>query len=1477
MLVDVNDKLELKDLDLYIAKPNGEIIGHVIEAQNKQYSPKMGNLSELTFKVPYFKERNNKLVANNNIEKLKDRYLIKATYDGKVEWFRIDKNDLTSDDTGESKNIHAFSLGTELGDKIMRIVEETSKDITYMLDFCLSDTGWNVGYVDSGLLGLFRQFDLTETTKLNLLFEIAETYKGIVVWDTVNRKINIKAQDNVGADNGLKISYGKYMKTLNKDSDSNEMVTRLYPYGNENLDIRNVSITGMDYIDDFSYFMYPFHRVKEIKKDKIKSATVDYFTTGNIEKVLNDIELMNVNTLTIPIVVDFVDGNDHNMSINSKSREDAVALIQAVRDEVDNIILEPYPLVANGNISETEINPTDINSFFWNWKTVILEDVINIANEYNLYGLYISSNMVGVEYAEGYWKDLIAYVKANYKGNVIYRTNFWTTATWSQETIDAYNAKLNNTLFADVDIISISAYFELNEDKVSTVTQLEADLHSTRKFDRGQNVYQEVKNFYDKYKKPIIFGELGFASRESASSEPWNNIPSSVESETVQANLFKAYQNVFEKEPWFLGFSVFSLTSITDSTYSVIGKKAEAVVHDWYNSYKTVKSSDYMTDSLCHAILDYNILLKSQQGEFEKLMKVRESLNADLLEEQNELVTLNVELKKVQDSIDTQLAKSETEEAKPHQDKETLILSQISAKEIEIVAIADKIKKNQDSMDVIKAGFNANILFTNSQLIELNRYIIQKSWSDDNIVDAKDLLKEAKKAFKEMRKPKTEFTIDIVNFTQILESEKDWGKLNIGDTIYIHHEILGENLTAKITEFSIEFEQQSVSLTIANTQDILSDEDKFYERLYEASNAATSISMNKHKWNAVGETVSEIGRLIENGYDATKNRIVAGVKESVVIDHRGMTITNPDYPENILVAQAGVIAISNDNRKSWKHAITTEGIIGERIFGRLLAGERLIIDASNSYGKNIFTVDGNGVTIDGGSLSITGGINKSHLDPVYTNGLIETDTNYSNGIRIDSTNGIVVTRSDDKVKSILNANDGIKIVKNTGTTSSPTWEDVFYADLKGNIVANNLITRRISIRDRDDNTIIDADTGTIDFSRFPIKKGLLDETNIPSLSADKITAGTIDAKIVNVKNISATEIKTGTLNADLINITNLAVGKNVTMSPTASISWGQISNPPTAAQLGGVTTNDRRFTHIDQNGIYTGTLSADSIVSGSISADLINGGTITGTAFQSASSPDSYGRYQTMTLDNGSLDVTRYGNGTAVIRSTRYTAEGIDTWSNNYGTFNINDSTSISGSLSVSSYLSVSGRITASSLYLDGSINIGYMLYMGTTSIWNDSTRFKMEKGDGAIWIGSEGNIYFRDRGINKHVFYYTGTKEGGSIEINGTTYGMSPIDSPQTLIYDLITDIYLNGGESKIYLDSLFAKTICNYALFSNNNTVKIIEKTPEYFVVSGEGLTDFQVLGNRIGHETKYFTNLSEMSEEMNEKNFEGEIIKL
>lgn len=329
---------------------------------------------------------------------------------------------------------------------------------------------------------------------------------------------------------------------------------------------------------------YEKNRIVTPYGEKIKSGnlSVDY----SIEQVMLDIEQLGLNTLNVPVQIDIASLTASTMTVNPESKEKAIQLIKKLRYKGINVILEPYPYIRNGELYETQLKPSDINEWFWNWKQVVLSPLIeDIAKPYKVYALCLGSNFDQFENQYNYWSDVADFVRANYKGQITYKTNWWYTAEWEKEKEDrmgSYSLKLNNPILEKVDYISVAAYFELTDKEINTVEELVSSIYSTSLFERKQNVYEELKNLSTHWDKPVFFGELGFPKRNKAAVHPWNPIPSTIVNEQEQANGFQAYQEVFEKETWNLGFSVFAIGKIDEFKNYYPSDQSKAVIRGWY-------------------------------------------------------------------------------------------------------------------------------------------------------------------------------------------------------------------------------------------------------------------------------------------------------------------------------------------------------------------------------------------------------------------------------------------------------------------------------------------------------------------------------------------------------------------------------------------------------------------------------------------------------------------------------------------------------------------------------------------------------------------------------------------------------------------------------------------------------------------------------------------------------------------------------
>lgn len=318
----------------------------------------------------------------------------------------------------------------------------------------------------------------------------------------------------------------------------------------------------------------------------IRSGNVSAWSGVDPALVLSEISRLNLNTVTIPVLVSQAAAASNSVAIDNTSLAFAHTIISLLPSWI-NYIIEPYPWIDNGNIAETSLNPSDKSLWFASWQAALTQ----LANEFpNSWGLYVASNLILIESETARWSALMDYMRTVYTHNIIYRTNWWATAVWDTgpgSTTEAYNNKLNNSLFSKPDIIAISGYFELMDIANPTQSQLLAALDATTVFGRQQNVYQEVVQLAEKWNKPLFIGEIGIPSVDYATLNPWNPTVSTTYNDVIQRNALSAYVEKFSNHPLFLGLSLLTIGHPSPTNYTL-----NALAGDYFSTLKVFSSSN---------------------------------------------------------------------------------------------------------------------------------------------------------------------------------------------------------------------------------------------------------------------------------------------------------------------------------------------------------------------------------------------------------------------------------------------------------------------------------------------------------------------------------------------------------------------------------------------------------------------------------------------------------------------------------------------------------------------------------------------------------------------------------------------------------------------------------------------------------------------------------------------------------------------
>jgi hypothetical protein len=237
---------------------------------------------------------------------------------------------------------------------------------------------------------------------------------------------------------------------------------------------------------------------------------------------------------------------------------------------------------------------------------------------------------------------------------------------------------------------------------------------------------------------------------------------------------------------------------------------------------------------------------------------------------------------------------------------------------------------------------------------------------------------------------------------------------------------------------NFDYGNAAVNVVIADVKEILNDQQKFLKTLYQNMVTTSTVDMSKFKWNGIETTQNDVSKLLNETWDASLRAINSGVNESVVIDRRGITLSDSTDPLKGIRMTHGVIGLSSDGFNSLGVALDGSGVYAEKLIGKIIAGEKLLIENESLS----FSVDKDSVTIKDADLTIT--------------------------------------RSDGKTRILASPNDGFKVQK----LQNSTWTDKLYASFDGDLTVEDLITKRIIIKDGEDTVLFDAANKTIDFSNF---------------------------------------------------------------------------------------------------------------------------------------------------------------------------------------------------------------------------------------------------------------------------------------------------------------------------------------------------------------------------------------------------------
>ena len=270
---------ELKDkYTLILRKMNGQAMGIIFYQDITSISKGIQKISELTFTVSKHYGLNNEV--NPLYDELKNERLIDLD---DIETYVIknvkETNDATKVITAYSREKKLCRSKVEFEDicLTLKTKDENVYDCYTLDELLYEDTGWKLGYIsdrvlystDETLLDILNgvKNETTNVEKLRyqesvstnwydyIMEDISAQFECYPIFDSYNKLVNLYDESELGENLELLLSYDNYLKSNEKTTATEEIVTRLTLIGNEDLTIVNCNPTGLRYIEDFSYYI----------------------------------------------------------------------------------------------------------------------------------------------------------------------------------------------------------------------------------------------------------------------------------------------------------------------------------------------------------------------------------------------------------------------------------------------------------------------------------------------------------------------------------------------------------------------------------------------------------------------------------------------------------------------------------------------------------------------------------------------------------------------------------------------------------------------------------------------------------------------------------------------------------------------------------------------------------------------------------------------------------------------------------------------------------------------------------------------------------------------------------------------------------------------------------------------------------------------------------------------------------------------
>ena len=166
--------------------------------------------------------------------------------------------------TAESREVILKKIDLKFEDiGLMLNSSDEENDIYSLNEYMYEETGWKFGNIDNkvkfqedGTTPKMRWQESVEGYWYDYLTNtVAEQFECIVIFDTYNKLVNLYDIDSFGGGVKICLSNDNYVRSLEQQTSSSDIVTRLRLVGNEGITINDTNPSNVDYLENYSYFI----------------------------------------------------------------------------------------------------------------------------------------------------------------------------------------------------------------------------------------------------------------------------------------------------------------------------------------------------------------------------------------------------------------------------------------------------------------------------------------------------------------------------------------------------------------------------------------------------------------------------------------------------------------------------------------------------------------------------------------------------------------------------------------------------------------------------------------------------------------------------------------------------------------------------------------------------------------------------------------------------------------------------------------------------------------------------------------------------------------------------------------------------------------------------------------------------------------------------------------------------------------------